>query len=62
MVVIWVILGVLLVQLLSKLLVRMCLDAEGLVDGQDLEEEWQLVLIFLADLLGHESLVVLYEV
>ena len=40
----------------------MCLDAEGLVDGQDLEEEWQLVLIFLADLLGHESLVVLYEV
>lgn len=39
MVVIWVVLGVLGMQLLSKLLVRMGLNTESLVDGENLEQE-----------------------
>ena len=40
----------------------MCLNAERLVDGQDLEQEWQFSAVSLGDLLAHERLVVLYKV
>lgn len=40
----------------------MCLDAQGLVDGQDLEQEGELILIALSDLCREQSLVFLDEV
>jgi len=49
-------------QLLCKLLVRMCLDAQSLVDGQDFEQEGKLVAIALGDVFGEQCLVVLKEV
>jgi len=57
----WVVLGVLSMQLLGKLLVWMRLDAQSLVDGQDLEQERQPVLILLGDLGRQQSLVFLYK-
>ena len=56
-VVIWVVLGILGVELPGKLLVGMGLDAERLVDGEDLEQEWELATVTFCDLGGHESLV-----
>lgn len=49
-------------QLNSKLLVRMCLDAQGFVDGQNLEKERQLPAISLGDFRRHQRLVVLDEI
>lgn len=40
----------------------MRLDAQGLIDGQDLEQERQLVLIALGDIRGKQCLVVLHEI
>lgn len=49
-------------QLLSKLLVRVSLNAQSLVDGQDLEEEGEFVTKFFGDGLGEKGLVVGEEV
>jgi hypothetical protein len=61
-VVVLVFFGVFLVELLCKLLVRMCLDREGLLRRQDLEQEGQLLSVLLPDIVAHERLVVLDEV
>jgi hypothetical protein len=45
-------------QLLCELLVRVGLDAQGLVDRQDLEQEGKLILISIRNLFSEESLVV----
>lgn len=58
----WVVLGVLSMELLGKLLVRVRLDAQRLVDRKNLEQEWQLVLIALCDFGGQKSLVLLDEI
>lgn len=49
-------------QFCGKILVRVCLYAQGLADGKHLEEERKLVAIPFADLCGHQSLVVLNQV
>ena len=49
-------------ELFSELLVGMRLYAQGLVDGQNLEQEWQLVLIALSNVCREQSLVVLDQV
>jgi hypothetical protein len=61
-VVIRVVLGVLFVQLCGELLVGMGLDGKSLVDGQDLEQEGQLLLVLFRNLLGHQGFVVLKQV
>lgn len=50
-VVIRVVLRVLLVELLGEFLVGVGLNGQSLVDGQDLEQERQLLLVLLRDLL-----------
>lgn len=40
----------------------MGLDGKSLVDGQDLEQEGQLLLVLFRNLLGHQGFVVLKQV
>lgn len=49
-------------ELFGELLVGVSLDGEGLVDGQDFEEEGQLGAIFGSDRLGEEELVLGAEI
>lgn len=56
-----VVFGVFRVQLLSKLLVWVGLDAQGLANGEDLEQEGQLVSKSLCDCGAKKLLVILDE-
>lgn len=49
-------------ELLSKLLVGMGLDAQGLADGENLEEEGKSAAIALTDFGRQKSLVILDEI
>ena len=62
MVVIWIVLGIFGVQLLSKLLVRVGLDRQCFGNGEDFEQKWELLLVFLGDFATHECLIVTNEI
>lgn len=53
----WIVFWVLLVQFFRELLVRMCLNAQGLPYRKDFEEKRQFIIVFLEHLRRGEGLV-----
>lgn len=49
-------------ELLGQFLVGVSLDGESFVDGENFEEEWEFVGVFIGDVMAEESLIVLDEI